>query len=350
MASKFKLELNTYLGAVHIHTTNSDGSGSVAEVVYAAKQAGLSWIIITDHNNMNVEEGFYNGVCVIAGEEISPPNNNHYLAFGINSAIQPDDEENLQNTLNSVREQGGFGFAAHPDERLSRNNSYSPIRWTDKSVIPDGVEIWNWFSMWGDYLNEKNLFTLASSFLFKNSLVKRPHEETLRWWDELNASSDKIVPAIGGVDAHAMKVRKCFLPLTIFPYKTMLKTITNVISMETPLSGDFRTAKKQILNTLKSGNNIVFNRRVSKGVPSVRVFNKETMVTPGGRIKLDRETFIDIKAPREGIIRIIKDGKEFSSKLRTKYKTLLPEAGKYRVEILFDGYGWAYSNPIEVVL
>ena len=349
MASKYKRELNTYLGAVHIHTTNSDGSGSVAEVAYAAKQAGLSWIIITDHNNMNVEEGFYNGVCVIAGEEISPSNDNHYLVFGINSVIQPD-EENLQNTVNLVRSQGGFGFTAHPDESLTRNNSYPPIRWTDKSVIPDGIEIWNWFSMWGDYLNEKNLFTLASSFLFKNSLVKRPHEETLKWWDELNSSSDKIVPAIGGVDAHAMKIRKCFLPLTIFPYKTMLKTITNVISLDTQLSGDFRTAKTQILNALKSGNNIIFNRQVAKGVPSVRVFNKETMVTSGGQIKLDRETFIDIKAPREGIVRIIKDGKEFSSKLRTKYKTLLPEPGKYRVEILFDGYGWAYSNPIEVVL
>lgn len=349
MGSRYKRELNKYLGAIHIHTKYSDGTESVESIAKSAKRAGLSWIIISDHNTLDVKEGFYDGVCVIAGEEISPPNDNHYLAFGINSVIQPD-EENLQNTVNLVRSQGGFGFAAHPDESLTRNHPHHPIRWSDKSIIPDGVEVWNWFSMWGDFLNEKNLFALAYSFLFKHKLVKTPHNETLKWWDKLNKTSSKTVPAIGGVDAHAMKIRKFGFPLTIFPYKTMFKTITNVISLETPLSGDFRTAKEQILNALKNGNNIIFNRHISKGIPVVRVFNKTTSVTCGGTIQLDRETFIDIKAPREGVIRIIKDGEEFSSKLRTKYKTLLPEAGKYRVEILFEGYGWAYSNPIEVVL
>ena len=336
------------MGAVHIHTKFSDGSGDVHEISLAAKQAGLSWIVITDHNKMEVKEGFYNGVCVIVGEEISPSNGNHYLALGTTAPVEFD-KDHPQVGISLVRQQGGFGFAAHPDEKLVRKNSYPPLRWGDKTITPDGVEIWNWFSMWGDYLNETNPITLAYSFFFRHALVKAPHEETLKWWDKLNNKENRIVPAIGGVDAHAMKVKKFFIPVTIFSYKSMFKTITNMITLETPLSGDFKTAKSQILNALKNGNNTVFNRHVAKGLPDIRVFNKDTMVTPGETIKLDRETFIDIKAPKEGIIRIVKDGEEFSSKLRTKYKTLLPEAGKYRVEIFFDGFGWAFSNPIEVV-
>lgn len=44
------LERSRILGAVHCHTTWSDGSGSVAEMLDAALGAGLSWIGMTDHS------------------------------------------------------------------------------------------------------------------------------------------------------------------------------------------------------------------------------------------------------------------------------------------------------------
>lgn len=72
-----------YLGAIHIHTKLSDGTGDINSISKAAKKAGLHWIVITDHNNFDIEEGFYNGVCVIKGEEISPCTSNHYIALGI---------------------------------------------------------------------------------------------------------------------------------------------------------------------------------------------------------------------------------------------------------------------------
>ena len=178
-----------YMGAIHIHSIFSDGTGNIDEISRAAKKAGLDWIIITDHNSLDIEEGYYNEVCVIKGEEISPLNDNHYLAIGIRECINSD---NPAEFVKEVKNQGGFGFAAHPDEGINkkgfpRNNKYSPIKWTNKNILPDGVEIWNWFSQWCDNLNDKNIFSLIYSFLFGNNLVNEPCNETLKWWDELNA-------------------------------------------------------------------------------------------------------------------------------------------------------------------
>ncbi|MHC4820135.1 MAG: helix-hairpin-helix domain-containing protein [Planctomycetota bacterium] len=44
------LEPDAVLGAVHAHTTYSDGSGSVAEMLDAAREAGLTWVGISDHS------------------------------------------------------------------------------------------------------------------------------------------------------------------------------------------------------------------------------------------------------------------------------------------------------------
>lgn len=113
-----------YRGAIHIHSTFSDGTGDILEIVSAAKKAGLSWIVVTDHNNLDIQEGIYSGIYVLKGEEISPPYDNHYLAFGIDEVVQPS--ENPEFYVQQVRNLGGFGFAAHPDESDVRKTKQSP--------------------------------------------------------------------------------------------------------------------------------------------------------------------------------------------------------------------------------
>ncbi len=44
------LERSALRGAVHAHTTWSDGSGTVAEMLDAAAEAGLSWVGLSDHS------------------------------------------------------------------------------------------------------------------------------------------------------------------------------------------------------------------------------------------------------------------------------------------------------------
>ena len=246
-----------YLGAIHIHTRFSDGTGDVDSISNAAKKAGLSWIIITDHNSFDIKEGFYNGVCVIKGEELSPPTENHYLALGIDKFLEYS--ENPEQNVQNVRAQGGFGIVAHPDESLQRKNNAAPIRWHDKSVVGDGIEIWNWFSDWADNYDDTNIFKIAYSYVFRENLIKGAHLETLKWWDEVNKNSEKIIPAVGGVDAHALKVRDYFVPVTIFPYKYCFETTQNLLSFDEPLPIDFSSRKAKILDAIRNGKNIIIN-------------------------------------------------------------------------------------------
>ena len=180
-----------YRGAIHIHTKLSDGTGDINIVTKAAKSAGLDWIIITDHNHYDNNEGIINGVYVIKAQEISPKQSDHYLAFGLNETVLPSD--NVQEYVDKVRELGGFGFAAHPDEGytindkgevIPRKNSNHCIPWTDKNIKPDGIEIWNWFSNWADNLDDTCILKMAFAYYFKHRIIKNPSKLTLNWWDK----------------------------------------------------------------------------------------------------------------------------------------------------------------------
>ncbi len=335
-----------YKGSIHIHTAMSDGTGNIETISKAAKKAGLTWIIITDHNHFDTEEGIYNGVYVLKGEEITPENNNHYLALGINEFIQPSND--LQTNVNNVRANGGFGFAAHPDESENRKNTWKPIVWDNKNVIPDGIEIWNWFSNWADNLNDRNIFKLAYSYLFRHKITTKPSSATLDWWDKLNLNTPKIIPAIGGVDAHALKIYKYALPFTIFPYKTCFKTITNVINLNEPLSNEFNTAKKQILNAIIQGNNLIINREICKDIPEINIVNNNTVKSIGEEISLTDDTYLEIQANRIADIKVICDGKEYISNKTQRCRIPITETGKYRIEFSYSGREYAYTNPIKV--
>ena len=317
-----------YLGAIHIHTKLSDGTGDINSISKAAKKAGLNWIIITDHNNFDIEEGFYNGVCVIKGEEISPCASNHYIALGIKSLINPSDD--TQRFVDEVRAQNGFGFTAHPDEADNRKNKAQPIKWTNKSIIPDGIEIWNWFSDWADDYDETNIFKIAYSYFFRHKLIQGPQKETLKWWDELNKNSERIIPAIVGVDAHALKISKYIIPIKIFPYKDCFKTLTNIITLENKIPESFEEQKQLILEYIKSGNNIMINRHVKKDIPLIYV----------------EDTAIIVKLSTKAQVKIIQNGIPIHTEINNNLKFPIQEKTKYRIEIYLKNQPWIFSNPI----
>ena len=341
-------KLYFYPGAIHIHSKFSDGTGDIWEISRAAKKAGLFWVIVTDHNSMDIEEGVYNDVFVIKGEEISPETANHYIALDINRTILPSD--NPYDYVDAVRKQGGFGFAAHPDEAENRKNKAKPIRWLDKSVAVDGIEIWNWFSDWADNYDETNIFTIAKAYFLRHNLIKGPHVQTLKWWDDLNLKRENIVPAIGGVDAHALKITKYIIPLKVFPYTCCFKTLTNVITLQTPMPKSFNEVKRAVLDSVRQGNNLIINQRYSSPLkfPVFQAVNEEQAVNAGGEIELSENSYLHIKLPQKADIKIIKDGMPFYSETSQKITLKLGTCGKYRFEARLKDTPWIFSNPIKV--
>jgi len=44
--------MNEYVGAIHIHSVYSDGTGNIEDIAQAAYETGLDFIMMTDHNTL----------------------------------------------------------------------------------------------------------------------------------------------------------------------------------------------------------------------------------------------------------------------------------------------------------
>src|ERR671934_492935 len=75
----------------HVHSTYSDGTATVPEVLAAARDAGAGAVLLTDHDTLAARregwEGPHDGVFLLVGTEVSP-RQGHYLAFGVAEEIR----------------------------------------------------------------------------------------------------------------------------------------------------------------------------------------------------------------------------------------------------------------------
>ncbi len=76
-----------YSGAIHIHTTESDGTKTLEEVVALGQEVGLDFMMFSDHmtlsNREMGKEGFYGDTLVTVGYEHNDGQDiHHYLLFG----------------------------------------------------------------------------------------------------------------------------------------------------------------------------------------------------------------------------------------------------------------------------
>ncbi len=341
-----------YKGALHIHSSYSDGSGSIDEIASAAKKAGLDFIIIHDHNCLKGleegQEGFYKGVAVIFGEEISPDDGDHYLAFDIKTPISH--ETKPEEFIAEVKQQGGFGFIAHPDESPQRKNSYKPLRWSNWDIKGfDGLEIWNHLSDWVDVYSPA---TAVRDYFLRDRVIKGPSADVLQWWDRLNTENEEIVPSVGGVDAHALKFRYYGLDFMIFPYEYTFKTVTNHIILEKELSKDFEEAKNQIHEALKSGKNFIANCVWNKGKLNIPFWieDNDLRVYCGSNADISQDAKIIVKLPQKGLINILCNGKLIYSSEDKEAVLKVKDSGKYRAEVYYKGKPWIFTNPVKVTI
>lgn len=126
-----------YAGDGHVHSTFSSVDlayikhprtprPEVQAMADKAKEKGLSWIIMTDHEDMvsgtwaDMRDACNNvtgDVLVIPGEELGSVahklSDGHYLAYDISNYV---DAENYgcQTMIDAVKNVYGFGFIAHP--------------------------------------------------------------------------------------------------------------------------------------------------------------------------------------------------------------------------------------------
>lgn len=347
--------MNEYVGAVHMHSIFSDGSGKVEEIAKAASETGLDYIILTDHNTMRaLDEGFekwYDNTLLLVGCEINDKENkNHYLALRINEPFST--RMSAKSYVKQVNDAGGFGFIAHPLEKRTHMEEHPPYPWIDWDINDfTGIEIWNHMSEWMENLTEQNKYQF---FLHPLKSIVGPSEDTLKLWDKLNAS--RKVVGIGGIDAHAHKYNLLgFLEVEIFPYKVLFKSIRMHILTEKDLTklkedNKFKEAKNVIYDSLENGLSFIANdyHGDSRGF---RFFAEKDgkIFQMGDKIKDYNNVKLNVKVPHKAEIRILKNGEIKESYTGDEFVFKVIDSGAYRVEVYLNGNAWIFSNHIRII-
>ena len=339
-----------YIGAVHIHTSDSDGTKSIPEIVKLAQKTKLDFLLFCDHLTLKSFyaglEDWYDKVLAVVGYEIHDENNqNHYIVFDLNEVLPyglSADEYVME-----VNQKGGLGIIAHPDEIRDKLKGFPPYPWTNWNIDSfDGIEIWNQMSEWMEGLTRFNLLKMVFS---PRKFLKSPTNRILQIWDEV--SQRRKVVGIGAIDAHAYAY-PLFGPfkITIFPYDVQFKSIRTHILLKEPFSNDISQAKKQLLDALRNCCVFVSNYRRgdAKGFCFVaQTSDKEVMI--GESVEIKDEVKLSVNTPSECYIKLICNGRTTAEAEGQKLIYITRQKGNYRVEAYKNKKGWIYSNHIRVV-
>lgn len=334
-----------YKGAIHVHSRYSDGSGSLREIVESANQAGLDYLVITDHHTLRHKregaEGWHKRTLVMVGQEISPQAN-HYLALGIERPIDPKGMD-TQEYIDEVNRQGGLGFIVHPDSQSKKSLPLRERPWSAWEVKDfTGLELWSYMY---DWIDPVNLFNLPYYVFRPERAIKGPSKEALRRWDEL--TQERPVVAIGGVDAHARHI----IPLGIFkvfPYRQLFSTVRTHVLVP-PFKLDLEHDRSLIYSALRKGHSYIsYDYLAEASGLRFRVNTKNEEVIMGDEIEFSSGLTLTVSSPRSAYLRLICNGQVVKEREDNGLEMPLTEPGVYRLEAYLEGKPWIFTNPIYV--
>jgi hypothetical protein len=359
-------------GAYHIHTTTSDGTGTMDEVAAAAARAGLQFIIVTDHGDGTrtpLPPSYRSGVLCIDAVEIST-SGGHYAALGLSGAAPYRLAGEPRDVVEDVHRFGGFGIAAHPDSPKRE------LRWTGWDTPFDGVEWLNEDTEWRD---ESYLSLLRAALHY----TVRPAEtlgalanhtrDVLDRWDAL--TPQRRIVGLVAVDAHARfglgRGREPYAGTVILrvpSYEASFRSFTLRLEMSAAPSGDAGRDANRVLQAIRNGHIYATLDALAQPGPigftasSGSGWRQHTarmgdFLQPDGVVTFDAAA----AAPAASTMRLLCDGrvvKEVAPPERLHYEQQPAPAGapsaslpaSCRVEVGWDQSGkrttWVATNPI----
>lgn len=338
-------------GAIHLHSTFSDGHGEIAEIMTAANEAGLDFVLLTDHDCVKAadegEEKWHDSSLLVVGTEITP-RHNHYIAVGPGKlkGLESLNEKKPQQIIDHVKKEGWAGFIAHPDHKGTKRFSVESYEWQDWEVDGyTGMSIWDLMSDWQGQLDGDDV-TMDFHTNFQKYL-KGPNEATIKRWDALNQT--RKVVAIGEIDNHKKTKEFDGQQLVIFPYDVAFKTIQNHVLLDDVLSKDPKKAKKQIVDALAHGSSYVsFDWWNDPTDFTFDIEEGDSAASMGDSLELKSEAEIIVSLPEQASIKILRDGETFWEGEGDEALVTTSTKGAYRVEAHQNGLAWILSNPIYV--
>ena len=342
-------------GNVHMHTPLSDGTMGHKELGRIASEAGLDFIIVTDHNVYQPGlEGRVGDTLVLVGEEVHDPErdpqSSHTLCFAIREdvAAMGSDPEAL---MAAVAAQGGFAFLAHPFERDVADFLPEPnISWRDWDVTGyAGIELWNYMSEFKSVLKNK-----AQALLYAHApdlAICGPYPETLQKWDELLIQ--RRVAALGGSDAHGTVYHLGPIARAVQPYDYLFRCINTHLLSGEPLTGDLEHDRAMVYEALRMGRGLLGYERPG-GIAGFSFWARsgDREATMGETLAFRDRVELRVSAPGRARLRLLRDGGVVAQAVDSRLVSVNYAPGVYRVEAYrrYAGRerGWIFSNPIYV--
>jgi hypothetical protein len=290
---------------------------------------------------------------LLVGEEVHnqtrDPQKSHLLIFGAGREMASfaDDPQLL---IDAVRLAGGYSFLAHPYEHAAPSIGETAIDWVDWQVHGyNGLELWNGFGEIKAIIPTK--FHAVFYAFFPELIARGPYPEVLKKWDELCANGQRIY-AIGGSDAHALKLSLGPLHRVVFPYEFHFSAINTHVFIPEPLSGDISKDHIVVLQALANGHSFIgYDLPAPTRGFRFTAQGRDRMVMMGDEIEAEGGVTLQIRLPDRGECRLLRNGQLIKSWVGHEVCThITTEPGTYRVEVyrnfLGRKRGWIFSNPI----
>ena len=334
-------------GATHVHTTLSDGAGTPEDVAQAGRDAGLSFLALTDHDGAASRfDEYQNGMLVLMGAEFST-NQGHLLGLGMQPRTFPLARD-ARNALDDVRYLDGVAFVAHP---TSPRKDLAWSGWDAEG--PWGLEILNLDSLWRQASWPALLGGLLAypfdPVYAVATVLERPTAAIARW-DELLRLRN--VAGLAGVDAHGRLFQQDeFLP-DFSSYESLFRVLRTYVVLDSSLSGEVARDTTAVRDALARGRSYMavealapageFFFHAARGDRTWQMGDTarpapDLLLRSGGRLPRGARVALYLDGTR---IAVGRGALEFPART----------AGTYRVEVSVAGWNvpWILSNPIYV--
>lgn len=356
-----------YHGITHVHSKASTGSGSYSEILKAAKNSKLDFILFTDVNlshRPTFIEGYFQDMLVLAAGEYTYFDS-RLLYYGGSDDLPPIGQTQTQvffaEMLQSVSKNLDFLVLAHP--------FYASYKW--QGEYPDGlnaIEVLNLKSILQKSWSDNKLSTILSVLIFPFNptigflkVFDSPTDELILW-DQLNHTHKTI--GFAGNDTNA-KIPLSGDKYLKFPsYESSFNLISNHLLIQGELTGDFKKDKFKVLTALKAGQ--FYMSLDLMGSPKgflTEVRDKNKSYPMGTEIKLKENLKIRVLLPphikTNFQVRIIKDGETYASSTSRETEIEISVPGVYRTEVRVNPklplprgsrlIPWIYTNPFYIV-
>jgi hypothetical protein len=349
-----------YKGVIHVHSSlGGHSAGGLADIIEAARQNGLSFVVMTEHPSdvMDTSEqtlkGVHAGVLFINGNEVNTASHDRLLLLPGSAEAATANTTGAQQVLTEQKARGGLSLLAYPQEFQS---------WDVTDY--DGMEVYNL------YTNTKriNYFVtffdgLWSYWSYPDLMFARFDERpdgALKKWDELIRTKNRKIVATAGNDAHANVgfrigdlTGKELIGLHLDPYARSFSIVRNhvLLEKEKPLTSE------TLLGALRSGHSyIAFDIFGDSTGFTFTAENSQGRRIMGDEIELLDGVRLVVTTPVKARVLLFKDGQVVRDEDGTTRKEYsITERGTYRVEVYLTQLGslvkdkpWIISNPIYV--